>query len=288
MWVILTIEDIRSCPTDHDIRQTLKILPRKLSDTFNRALRRILSSQSPTIADLVQRTFRWVTTVRRPLTRWELGEALGVKVLQKFSIKDQIINGTERLPGWCDNLVQIEPGDETIRFFHHSIKTHLLGMEPDSTELGAFHIDLKSWDHEVGEICLTYLNFSDFQGALIEPSPNTNSLQIRQIATSNAGCGIPPAVRNQATLHAINHTGQLSAARFLRRFLKPKPKTSGERFNLPKKIPKSGDDLDFSKFFSAYPFLLYASTFKLHHTFHFLQSTTKTWNLWKDQVESAI
>lgn len=161
LWVFLTIEDICSCPTDHDIRRTLETLPRKLSDTFNRALTRAVSSQPYPIVDLVQKTFRWVATVRRPVTRWELGEALGVKILQKSSTKDRIINGTERLSGWCENLVQIEAGDETVHFFHHSIKTHLLDMKLKATQLRAFHIDLKARDHHVGEVCLTYLSFGE-------------------------------------------------------------------------------------------------------------------------------
>ncbi|EQB55962.1 hypothetical protein CGLO_04053 [Colletotrichum gloeosporioides Cg-14] len=290
LWVFLTIEDICSCPTDDDIRQTLEILPRKLSDTFNRAIGRILSSQRPSIVDIVQRAFRWVATVRRPLTRWELGEALGVKVLQKSSIKGQIVNGTERIPGWCENLVQIEAGDETVRFFHHSIKTHLLSTELNATELRVFHIDVKAWDHQVGEVCLTYLNFSDFERALTEtefsPSPGPDKLLGKRFATSNEGRSIPVAVRNQAALNVLPHTGRLSAARFLRRFLKARK--SGESFHVPKGASKSENVSENSEIFSDYPFLLYASNFWFHHTFHFHQSTTKTWRLWKDQVTTSI
>ncbi|KAF4851873.1 hypothetical protein CGCSCA4_v003157 [Colletotrichum siamense] len=285
LWVFLTIEDICSCPTDEDIRQTLDILPRKLSDTFNRALGRILASQLSSIVDVVQKTFKWVATVRRPLTRWELGHALGVKILQKSLIKEQIINGTERLPGWCENLVQIEPGDETLRFFHHSIKTHLLDekLKDETQELAPFYIDLETWDHQVGEVCLTYLNFNDFERAVIElPS---NSLEVGQIAKSHEGRSIPAAIRNKAALNALPHTGQLYAARFLRRFLRPKK--YGKSIEIPKGS-ESERDQDFSEFFSNYPFLLYATHFWFHHTSHFQQSTTKTWKLWEDKAAKLI
>ncbi|KAF4875296.1 Vegetative incompatibility protein HET-E-1 [Colletotrichum siamense] len=290
LWVFLTIEDICCCPTDHDIRQALEVLPRSLSDSFNRALKRIASSQSTSIVDLVQRTFKWVATVRRPLTRWQLGEALGVKILQKASTKDQIINGTERLPSWCENLIHIEAGDETVRFFHHSIKTHLLEMELNDTvpELGAFHIDMKAWDHEVGEICLTYPNLSDFEKAMIKVSRNTNNLQLQQIAKSDEGRRILAAVGNQAALDALpGHT----AARFLRRVLRPKEARDG--CNLPQGVsnptePATADGQDYSEFFEDYPFLIYAAKFWLHHSFHFHQPTTKTWHLWVNQVNRSI
>ncbi|KAK1842752.1 nacht domain protein [Colletotrichum chrysophilum] len=284
LWVFLTIEDICCCPTDRDIRKALEILPRSLSDTFNRALGRIISSQSTSVVDLVQRTFKWVAAVRRPVTRWELGEALGVKILQESSVKDQTINGTERLPSWCENLVHIEAGDETVRFFHHSIKTHLLGtkLKEETSELAAFHVDLKAWDHQVGEVCLTYLNFGDFQRALTKRSAEINSLDVRQIATSNEGRSIPIAISNLATLDALPHAGRQYASRILRRFLKPKQ--YGEGLQVPKDDSKSEE----SPKFSGYPFLRYAGDFWLHHTYNFQQSTTKTWKLWKDQLTKSM
>ncbi|KAF4812221.1 hypothetical protein CGCTS75_v014083 [Colletotrichum tropicale] len=298
LWVFLTIEDICSCPTDDAIRQTLDILPRKLSDTFNRALERILASPIPFIVDLARRIFRWVATVHRPLTRWELGEALGVEILQKSSIEGQIINTTERIPSWCENLVQIEAGDDTVRFFHHSIKTYLLEMEPPYMvpELATFHIDKKAWDHEVGEVCLTYLNFSDFERALTKFSPDTKSLpeitssHAKQIALSNEGRSIPAIVGNQTALIALSDSKKYKVIQFLQGLLKPK---SGESLRVPERVskpaePLSKDRSDLSDFFFAYPFLLYAKDFWLYHTFHFQQSTTKTWDLWKDQVTASM
>ncbi|KAH0426134.1 hypothetical protein CcaCcLH18_10544 [Colletotrichum camelliae] len=291
LWAFLTIEDICSCPTDRDIRQTLETLPRKLSETFDRALGRICSSQSSSIVDLVKKTFRWVATVRRPLTRWELGEAMGVEILQGSSLEDQIINGTERLPSWCENLVQIEGGDETVRFFHHSIKTHLLDSKLEATELGEFHIDLKAWDHHIGEICLTYLNFSDFQRALSVCSPDATGVRVRQIALSSEGRGIPAAIGHQAIVNALPDTSRPMGGILLRRYLKPK--MSREICYIPQGVSATEESPpenvpDFTLFFSDYPFLLYATKFWLHHTFDFNQSTTKTWNLWRDRVNGSI
>ncbi|KAF4820526.1 Vegetative incompatibility protein HET-E-1 [Colletotrichum siamense] len=291
LWVFLTIEDICSCPTDSDIRQTLETLPRKLSDTFNRALGRIVSSEPYSIVEIVQKTFGWVATVRRPVTQRELGEALGVRILQKSSVKDQIINGTERIPNWCENLIQIEAGDETVRFFHHSIKTHLLDTRLITTELGAFHVDLKYWDHNVGEICLTYLNFSDFEKALVEFSPDTctDGILVSQISMSSEGRSIPRAVEHQTVLDTL--PGKHAAARFLRRFQKQKKLL--ESLRVPESVSKtatslSGDAQDFSEFISDHPFLLYATKFWFGHTFSFDQSKTRTWGLWEDQVRRSI
>ncbi|KAH9234423.1 hypothetical protein K456DRAFT_1738261 [Colletotrichum gloeosporioides 23] len=282
LWVFYSVEDICSCARDDDIRQTLKVLPRALSDTFDRALGRILSFQPLSKVDIIQKIFKWVAAVRRPVTRWELGEALGVNILQGSSIRDQIVNGTERIPEWCENLIQIEPGDETVRFFHHSIKTHLLETT-SKAELEIFHVDLKAWDHHIGEVCVTYLNFSDFERALTEFSPNTSSFLVRQIAMSSEGRSIPGAVRKQASLNALPFTLRYKAARLLRRF--SKSKRSGESLSAPEDGCTSED---VSKFFNDYPFLLYATTYWFHHTSYFLQNTTKTWKLWKDRVTKSI
>ncbi|CAI0646844.1 unnamed protein product [Colletotrichum noveboracense] len=282
LWVFYSVEDICSCARDDDIRQTLKVLPRALSDTFDRALGRILSFQPLSKVDIIQKIFKWVAAVRRPVTRWELGEALGVNILQGSSIRDQIVNGTERIPEWCENLIQIEPGGETVRFFHHSIKTHLLETT-SKAELEIFHVDLKAWDHHIGEVCVTYLNFSDFERALTEFSPNTSSFLVRQIAMSSEGRSIPGAVRKQASLNALPFTLRYKAARLLRRF--SKSKRSGESLSAPEDGCTSED---VSKFFNDYPFLLYATTYWFHHTSYFLQNTTKTWKLWKDRVTKSI
>ncbi|KAF6822593.1 nacht domain protein [Colletotrichum musicola] len=101
----------------------------------------------------------------------QLREALSVEIGQKYSQPERMINGIERLTIWCENLVQIEDTYETVHFSHHSIRTFLL--QPSKGPFWEFHVDVPTVDHHIGEICLTYLDFSDFRTALINRPPRT-------------------------------------------------------------------------------------------------------------------
>ncbi|KAL3303674.1 Nacht domain protein, partial [Colletotrichum asianum] len=146
LWVFLTIEDIFSQTNDAEIRESLKHIPRKLAETFEHALQRIMSNGKTSIA---QDIFNWTATVRQPLTLDQLQESLAVKVGQSHSEPERYPNNIARLTMWCENLVYVEETDETVRFSHHSIRKYLL------RDSKTFRINRELWDHHIGEICLT-------------------------------------------------------------------------------------------------------------------------------------
>ncbi|KAL0935054.1 nacht domain protein [Colletotrichum truncatum] len=161
LWAFLTIEDICTRRNDDEVREALLDIPRNLPETFDRALRRIDQKGNTEIA---QSVFKWTAAVNSPLTLSQFAEVLKIKINQRSSQESQRINGINRLPAWCENLVQVEEGSETVHFSHHSISAYLLGSTEKPNHL--FNLDLRDCDGFVGEICLTYLNFSDFQRAL--------------------------------------------------------------------------------------------------------------------------
>ncbi|KAF0321790.1 nacht domain protein, partial [Colletotrichum asianum] len=110
LWVFLTIEDICSQTNDAEIRESLKHIPRKLAETFEHALQRIMSNGKTSIA---QDIFNWTATVRQPLTLDQLQESLAVKVGQSHSEPERYPNNIARLTMWCENLVYVEETEET-------------------------------------------------------------------------------------------------------------------------------------------------------------------------------
>ncbi|KAF4909352.1 Vegetative incompatibility protein HET-E-1 [Colletotrichum fructicola] len=161
LWVYLTIEDITTRRTDEDVRQALSDIPRNLPDTFDRVLQRIESKGN---TEVVCSVFMWTAAACYPLALEQLSEVLNIKVNQLRSQASGRVNGIQHLPAWCESLIQVEEGSQTVHFSHHSIRAYLLG--PKKKAIPAFNLDFEACDDFIGEICLTYLHFSDFQTAL--------------------------------------------------------------------------------------------------------------------------
>ncbi|KAF4879375.1 Vegetative incompatibility protein HET-E-1 [Colletotrichum siamense] len=192
LWVYLTIEDITTRRTDEDVRQALLNIPRNLSDTFDRVLQRIESKGS---TQIVRSVFRWTTAAYYPLALEQLSEVLNIKINQISSHASGKVNGINHLPAWCENLIQVEDGSGTVHFSHHSIRAYLLG--PTRKVVPAFNLDLEACDAFIGDICLTYLHFSDFQTAL------TNKLFEKSVALEHVPRGV---IENTLkTLGAVSH-----------------------------------------------------------------------------------
>ncbi|KAL3295033.1 nacht domain protein [Colletotrichum asianum] len=201
LWVYLTIEDISTRRTDEDIRHSLSSIPRNLPDTFDRVLQRIESKGN---VEVVRNVFKWTAAACYPLTLEQLSEVINIKIKQLNSQESRRVNGIHHLPAWCENLIQVEDGSETVHFSHHSIRSYLLG--PTRKAISDFDLNLEYCEDFVGDICLTYLNFGDFQTAL---TPKSSERQM------NPG-HIPLGIVDQT----LNNLGAKSHGRHLARLVK--------------------------------------------------------------------
>nr|XP_036581868.1 nacht domain protein [Colletotrichum truncatum]KAF6790425.1 nacht domain protein [Colletotrichum truncatum] len=259
LWVFLALEDICSRVTDPEIRKVLLNIPRKLSDTFNRALQRIMKNGK---TDIAKEIFNWTATVRSPLTLYQLQEALAVEIGQTYSQPERYLNGIERLTSWCENMVHVEETDETVHFIHHSIQKYLFDIS--DTSLRCFQVDPEDGDHLVGEICLTYLDFNDFKKTLVEV-----------VSVEKPSVGIA----DQTARNTLNGTTRGKMARLAQ---------EGFRKSKPHAITYTTDEKPQpdSTFTLEHPFFQYAIHQWLTHTKHFNSAKSKTWNLWKDMIRS--
>ena len=99
----------------------------------------------------------------------ELAEAVTVKSTDTFWNEEKIPR-PGRLYEACGNLVVINDEDQTVRLAHHTVQQFLVEtLQPQELTalqcqvVESFHISIPKADLEIGEICVAYLSFSDFE-----------------------------------------------------------------------------------------------------------------------------
>src|SRR5947209_5465275 len=105
LWVALQIDDLCRQRCDADIRKSIVTLPKDLPKTYQRILSRIIQNDQ---AEIVNKTFRWVAAVKRPLLLEELREAIAIQPGDKFLERDRLVNDIGSLISWCGNLVTLD------------------------------------------------------------------------------------------------------------------------------------------------------------------------------------
>ncbi|KAF4912640.1 Ankyrin repeat domain-containing protein 17 [Colletotrichum fructicola] len=166
LWVTFLLDEICAQTCDDDIRDAVERLPKTLTETLSKALHRIIKQGKSTIAN---KAFQWIAIAKRPLTLDELREAISTKVGQPSSNPGQMVNGIDRLPTWCENLVRVDEESRTAEFAHKAVHKFIVegSSGPDYAE---FHFKPEDADHHAGELCVTYLNFSDFVTTITQRS----------------------------------------------------------------------------------------------------------------------
>ena len=137
-----------------------------MAETYARAIKKI--GQNPTKMERVQQIFKWIASAKRPLLLAELAEAVAFDHFDK-SWDSTKIPHTSRLIQNCGNLVVLDD-DGTARFAHHTVQQFLIGL-PSQDSVPDFHFDPGKADIEAGDICMTYLLFSDFETQITIQEP---------------------------------------------------------------------------------------------------------------------
>lgn len=260
LWVDFQITEICQCTCDNEVREALLTLPKSLGETFNRAMKRIVKDGR---AKIVSHIFQWVAASKRALTLDELRDALSYEPGKPYSVAGNRPNGLEHVATWCENLVQLDEELQIVQLTHHSVLQHFLERPSDSS-LHKFHIELDEADHHIGEICVTYLDSSDFKTDLIRnPTSLPNRLPKYIIETTLKGKGVPSRI-----------VQKLNASSYR------KPTNNKEGMVLIKK--KFEDPTATVQL--GHPFLKYALDYWLLHTRNFEQGKSRTWNMWKQMI----
>ena len=111
--------------------------------------------------------FRWIACAQRPLHLGELQEAVSLEVTDRSWHDAADIDG-DRLIRSCGALVCIDEDDQTVRFAHHTVLQFLLSPG----KILSYHFSLAEANRHVGEMCVIYLCFSDFETAVTRRLPD--------------------------------------------------------------------------------------------------------------------
>ncbi|KAK8018511.1 hypothetical protein PG991_007701 [Apiospora marii] len=261
LWAYFQIKEICLQISDKDIRQALQDLPQDLAEVFRRVLRHINLHRRGSVA---RKIFPWVAAAKRPLTMGELREAIAIEIGQQFTNPSKLCNDMGKVSSWCENLIEIDEETDSVQFAHSAVRAFLVDAASDST-LADFHFELEAVDHNIGELCVTYLNFNDFKRTI---AVRQNPIQINPSLIAPTVLG--PVSRSAALISGLMTDINSTHA----------PDLYQESSNIfPVGSSSRAENLKIS-----HPFLEYASTYWISHTKQFRQRRSKTWALWESIV----
>ncbi|MCJ1347158.1 hypothetical protein MMC31_005379 [Peltigera leucophlebia] len=263
LWVFYQIEDICRQICDHDIRKKIRKLPKKLPETYDGILSRITRLGN---ARLAEKVFLWVATARRPLLLEELREAMAIEPLQPYSDRERLINDMSQIVSCCESLIVLDEQDTTVQFTHQTVRMFLLDGFRDQVNAN-FHFEQRESNHYLGEICVTYLNFNDFQRKLIRRGPPlpTPEAILEASLSADPGKSVWKKVAGLRKLHrgyTRNPTHVVTGTAL--------HNSLGSLRGLQ----------------TEHPFLSYAAKYWLHHCADFKKTKTQTWHLWEESLLS--
>ncbi|CZR70190.1 uncharacterized protein PAC_20091 [Phialocephala subalpina] len=157
LWVTFQLDSLRECSTDASIQAALNDLPRDLNETYQRLLGRI---ENPERRTLVNRMLQWLVCARRLMTIDELLEAIA------FTIEDD---------HWDPAKIPVDYA-KLIRASGNLI-VYLLNP-PSSSIMGSrslFQFLREDAECYVGEICIAYFCFNDFETQLTRYTNRTKN-----------------------------------------------------------------------------------------------------------------
>jgi len=176
LWVDLQIKAI--CDTCEDdqtsdrVPEVLEKLPEGIIDIYSQALQRVLQKPDEQV-ESVKKIFKWVICARRPMTIDELHEALTITTGQKSWKEPSQKFSPSTVSKLCGNLIVFDDFDSTLSLAHHTVQA-FLKSPPKTPSLAEFSMQACKADRYLGEMCVTYLGFTDFQRSLTTTGDSRN------------------------------------------------------------------------------------------------------------------
>jgi ankyrin repeat protein len=155
LWVALQIQSLCTMKTDQAIREALADLPKDLSETFSRILRKSGSSDQ----SLQTKTLQLVLAAYRPLTTDELREALSVTPGDATWDPSKVLNDIQSALACCGCLLVVDEEESTVRIVHHSAKQYILsGLNGVNDVIFSAEEARKTF----ADVVVTYLRYNVF------------------------------------------------------------------------------------------------------------------------------
>ena len=151
------------CELPHDAarRKALNNLPRGLTPTYERILRRINESDIE-VQKLAQRTFRWLYFASHWLNSKSICQAVAIEIADS-RIDDEALPDEADILRHCGSLIRRSADGEELEFAHFTAKEFFtqLGNGKDN-EFTAYVMDAEVVKQELAKVCLTYITMPEF------------------------------------------------------------------------------------------------------------------------------
>ncbi len=261
LWVDLQIKAI--CDTCEDdqtsdrVPEVLEKLPEGIIDIYSQALQRVLQKPDEQIKS-VEKIFKWVVCARRPMTIDELHEALTITTGQKSWKEPSQKFSPSTVSKLCGNLIVFDDFDSTLSLAHHTVQA-FLKSPPKTPALAEFSMQACKADRYLGEMCVTYLGFTDFQRSLTTTGDSRN-LQ----------CLNRPVLLTAHMLPGLNFLRLQNWNELLRRH------TGGHDFDAENQLRRIRGTTNAPTVNSSFEFLEYCKTNWYHHCHAFSSEDTES------------
>jgi ankyrin repeat protein len=163
LWVELQLKSLESyLRISSDLVKFLQCLPKSLEETYESIF---TSIQQKRTARLALRTLQWIVCAARPLSIYELSEAITFEpgysnILDNCYMKVNIMN-------LCGNLVEVDTATSTVGLVHRSVREYFMLNDISSAfSSPLFEIPLSNADRahtQLARCCLAYLTFVSFE-----------------------------------------------------------------------------------------------------------------------------
>lgn len=150
-------------PNDAARRKALDSLPPDLNSTYERILDRVNQS-NPETQKLVQRALRWIahTSTFSGFNSEALCEAVSIDFSSTKQDSEAIPDEFEILH-WCSSLVRKSTRGENLELAHFTVMEFLQQIDSSrDVSIAKYRIHYETDRITLGKVCLTYLNFEDF------------------------------------------------------------------------------------------------------------------------------
>lgn len=123
---------IRDCENEKEVQNAVRQFPTELQGEYERSLRNLKETHTPTQTKRAKQVFIWLTTAKRPLRVAELREALGFD--EQTTCLEHVERASNFLPfiRACDSFINCRKGatslDDEISLSHFSVKVRQEGL----------------------------------------------------------------------------------------------------------------------------------------------------------------
>ncbi|KAL2075283.1 hypothetical protein VTL71DRAFT_226 [Oculimacula yallundae] len=156
-WINCQIDHLCKFKTHNAIREALKHLPKTLEDTYLR----ILQSIDEDHQEIVQKILKWLVRGARVMTLKELASAIAIDPdADNETVDPDDVMDPEDIVGYCSSLVTVSD-DQKVSLAHFTVKEFLTSARIKDN-LSAYYIAQEEVHAELAQVCLTYLNYRDF------------------------------------------------------------------------------------------------------------------------------